>query len=180
MPNAPREIKANVPFRDLDADDTKNALYNLLDKSESGGTFATSGVYAEAPLPGLSVNGFGEIPLPLIKRDACAIIEKQAAIEKGKSSLSINTPLDCSAEECVRKILELCRDTAPSMGNRHRSGENWQYCYLAQVRKKRGGQGQWGAWHEDRAWRFGLSLPWAALVWEGRFGRVPQTVNLPI
>ena len=44
----------------------------------SGGTFATSGIYAEAPLPGLSLTGFGEIPLPLTERDTCAIIKKQA------------------------------------------------------------------------------------------------------
>lgn len=84
MPNAPREIKADVPFKDLDPDSTKNALYNLLDEMESGGTFATSGVYAKAPLPGLSLTGYGEIPLPLVERDACVIIKKQAEIEKSK------------------------------------------------------------------------------------------------
>ncbi|KAL9067195.1 MAG: hypothetical protein Q9161_007091 [Pseudevernia consocians] len=83
MPKVPREIKADVPFKELNAGDTKNALYNLLYELESGGTFATSGVYAEAPLPGLSLTGFGEIPLPLAERDACAILKKQAAINQG-------------------------------------------------------------------------------------------------
>lgn len=57
-------------------DDIKRTLRDLLDKCEGGGTFATSGVYTEAPLPGLEMSPYGPIPLPLMERDALEIIDE--------------------------------------------------------------------------------------------------------
>ena len=149
MPKVPREIKADVPFKDLNAGDTKNALYNLLYELESGGTFATSGVYAEAPLPGLSLTGFGEIPLPLAERDACAILKKQAAINQGQYLFSLEISYDRVPKNCVRRLLDLCRDTTPPMGDRRRPDETRQRC-LVEIREQSGRQGRWGARNEKR------------------------------
>ena len=65
------------------AHDIKTALCNLLDDFKSGGSFATSGVCSEAPLPDLSLQGFGPIPLPLAERDADAICKERTEGDKG-------------------------------------------------------------------------------------------------
>lgn len=65
------------------AHDVKHAICRLLDNFESGGTFATSGVYSEAPLPDLSLQGYGGIPLPLAQRDAEAICKERTEGEHG-------------------------------------------------------------------------------------------------
>ncbi len=59
----------------------KTALCNLLDGIESGSSFATSGVYSEAPLPDLHLRGFGTIPLPLTERDADAICNPRTQVD---------------------------------------------------------------------------------------------------
>lgn len=82
MSSIAREIKANAQFKGLDPSEIRNALDDLLYNFESGGTFATAGTYPEAPLPGLSLRGFGPIPLPLTERDAYAIIKQR--LEPGK------------------------------------------------------------------------------------------------
>ena len=60
-----------------EARNLKTALSNCLDRLDSGGAFATTGVHTEAPLPDLSLPGFGPIPLPLAERDASAISEER-------------------------------------------------------------------------------------------------------
>ena len=67
-----------TPSKTLIRKKQKNAFHNLLDKMESGGTLATSGVYTEAPLLGLSLIEFGDVPMPLTEHDACAIITHKA------------------------------------------------------------------------------------------------------
>lgn len=67
--------------------DIKTAICNLLNHFESGGSFATSGVCPEAPLPDLSLEGYGPIPLPLAPRDADAICQERTEGEKGKDCM---------------------------------------------------------------------------------------------
>lgn len=50
-------------------DDVKGKICEFLDGIESGCSFATSGVFAQAPLPDLHLDGYGPIPLPLAHRD---------------------------------------------------------------------------------------------------------------
>lgn len=72
-----------------DSCDIRIALGNLLGDFESGGSFATSGVYSEAPLPDLSLQGYGGIPLPLAQRDAEAICKERTEGELGKDSVGM-------------------------------------------------------------------------------------------
>ena len=57
--------------------DIKTAIFNLLNYFKSGGSFTTWGVYSEAPLPDLSLEGYGAIPLPLTQRDVEAICRER-------------------------------------------------------------------------------------------------------
>lgn len=82
-----KNARENAPFKDLNASDTKMVLHNALENIKSGGSFATSGVYSEAPVPDLSLEGFGPIPLPLAERDAEAICKEQIEGDKGKRPL---------------------------------------------------------------------------------------------
>ena len=90
-----KHARADVPFKDLttrntkDAHDTKTAPSNLLDSIESGGSFATSGVFSLAPLPDLSLHGFGPIPLPLAQRDGDAICKERTEDDEGKGCVSV-------------------------------------------------------------------------------------------
>lgn len=70
-----------------DTQDTKSAICNLADDVESEGSFTTSGVYAEAPVPDLFVQGFGPFSLPLAKRDADAICEARTELDEGRGLL---------------------------------------------------------------------------------------------
>lgn len=74
----------DVPLDTLEARDIKNHLYYLLGNLESGDAFATSGVHSKAPLPDLSLHGFGRIPLPLAERDADAICREPTDVDQGK------------------------------------------------------------------------------------------------
>lgn len=67
------------------AQDTKNALYDLLENIESGGAFATYGVFFEAPLPDLVLKGYG--PIPLAQRDADALCKERTEDNKGKDCI---------------------------------------------------------------------------------------------
>ncbi len=67
----------------------KTALCDLLDGIESGGSCATSGVFSQAPLPDLSLKGYGPIPLPLAQRDADAICKEQAGSDEGKGCMEL-------------------------------------------------------------------------------------------
>lgn len=90
-----RQARADVPFKDLKARNTQNArdikkaLHNLLENIESGGSFATSGVYSEAPLPDLVFEGFGSIPLPLVERDADALCKERTEDGKGRGLMKV-------------------------------------------------------------------------------------------
>ena len=53
----------------LIVDDIKHNICEFLDGIESGCSFATFGVFPEAPLPDLFLQGYGPIPLPLAERD---------------------------------------------------------------------------------------------------------------
>ena len=79
MPSQDRDTQ-----KPMDADDLKNALCKSLDNVEGGGSFATSGFYSEAPLPGLSLEGYGSIPLPLAERDVEAICKERVEGDVGK------------------------------------------------------------------------------------------------
>ena len=68
-------------------DINKKALSDLL--IESAGSFPTSGVYSEAPLPDLVLEGFGPIPLPLAERDADALCKKPTKGDEGKGSTEV-------------------------------------------------------------------------------------------
>ena len=57
----------------LIVDEIKHNICDFLDGIESGCSFATFGVYSEAPLPDLFLQGYGPIPLPLTYRDICNI-----------------------------------------------------------------------------------------------------------
>ena len=61
------------PLTKLDPDHVKGSLNTLLSDIEGAGSFATSHVYTETPLPGLFLKGIGLITLPLVERDAAAI-----------------------------------------------------------------------------------------------------------
>ena len=65
------------------APDIKTALCNLLNRFESGGSFATGGLYSEAPLPDLFLEGYGSIPLPLVERDVEGICQERMEGENG-------------------------------------------------------------------------------------------------
>ena len=67
-----------------DVGDIKEALQELLENIESAGSFATSGFYSEAPLPGLSLEGYGPIPVPLAERDVEAICKENIEGDVGK------------------------------------------------------------------------------------------------
>ena len=67
----------------LIADEIKSTLCELLDGIESGCSFATFGIFPEAPLPGLSLQGYGPIPLPLAERDVDAICKEQTEGDDG-------------------------------------------------------------------------------------------------
>lgn len=61
--------------RGLTSDTLKRSLENCLNNVKSVGSFATSGVLAEATLSGLSVHNVGSIGLPLQEAQAKAIID---------------------------------------------------------------------------------------------------------
>ena len=65
------------------APDIKTALCNLLNRFEGGGSFATGGLYSEAPLPDLFLEGYGSIPLPLAERDVEGICRERREGEDG-------------------------------------------------------------------------------------------------
>lgn len=111
MPNVPEKSKQTCPSKDLNAGDTKTALYTLLYELESGCTCATSGLYAEAPLPGLLLTGSAEITLPLAERDACAILKKQAAINQGHCSFSIEISHDCVPKKLASENSSISAET---------------------------------------------------------------------
>lgn len=73
--------------RDLTADTLKRSLEDCLANFKTVGSFATSGVLAEATLPGLSVHTVGSIGFPLQERQVKAIIGvcHQAPFGQGKS-----------------------------------------------------------------------------------------------
>ena len=77
------------PRDSKNAQDIKSALCNLLEGVESGGSFATFGVCPEAPLPDLSLHGFGPIPLPLAQRDADAICKEPTEDDKGSGYIEM-------------------------------------------------------------------------------------------
>lgn len=52
----------------LDPDHVKDSLNTLLSDIEGAGSFATSHICTEAPLPGLFMKGIGLITLPLVER----------------------------------------------------------------------------------------------------------------
>lgn len=57
-------------FTDRDASKLRESLDEMLEKVQSlGGSFATSGHYSEAPMPGSSIEGIGPVALPLTERD---------------------------------------------------------------------------------------------------------------
>ena len=67
-------------------DKIKHTVCELLDGIDSGCSFATFGVYSEAPLPDLSLQGYGAIPLPLTKRDIDAICKE---VDNGTGSMDL-------------------------------------------------------------------------------------------
>ena len=88
-----------------DALDIKDELQSVIKRLDqhSAGTFATSGMLAGSPNPGLHVQGLGDIGLPLSARDANAlkVISHQAPFSKGSE-----TVIDTS----VRKTHEINAD----------------------------------------------------------------------
>ena len=64
-------------------DDVKLTIGELLDGIESGCSFATFGVFYEAPLPDLFLQGYGPIPLPLAERDVDAICRERTEGDDG-------------------------------------------------------------------------------------------------
>ena len=74
----------NVITREtLIVDDIKHNICEFLDGIESGCSFATFGVYSEAPLPDLFLQGYGSIPLPLAERDIGNICEGRPECHDG-------------------------------------------------------------------------------------------------
>ena len=73
---------------DLNSDTLKRSLESCLNNVKAAGSFATSGVLAEATLSGLSVHNVGSIGLPLQEGQAKAIIDvcRRAPFGQGKSS----------------------------------------------------------------------------------------------
>ena len=67
----------------LIVDDIRHNICEFLDGIESGCSFATVGVYSEAPLPDLFLQGYGPIPLPLTERDKCNICKERAEDDDG-------------------------------------------------------------------------------------------------
>lgn len=59
---------------DVTSDTLKRSLENCLDNVKTAGSFATSGVLAEATLSGISVHNVGSIGFPLQEGQAKAII----------------------------------------------------------------------------------------------------------
>ncbi len=82
----------------------KDALCNLLDGIEGGGSFATSGAFAGAPLPDLSLKGYGPIPLPLAQRDTDAICKEHAGGDEGKGCIE----LQVAASNAKRMLCRKC------------------------------------------------------------------------
>ena len=70
-------------------DDIKHTICEVLDGIDSGCSFATSGVYPEAPLPDLSLKGYGPLPLPLAKRDVDTICKERTAGDNGTGSMQL-------------------------------------------------------------------------------------------
>lgn len=70
-------------------DDIKNNICEFLDGIESGCSFATSGVFSEAPLPDLYLNGYGSIPLPLAHRDVNNICKERTKGDDGKGRVEL-------------------------------------------------------------------------------------------
>ena len=68
-----------------DARELKTALCTFLDGIESGSSFATSGVYSEAPFPGLYTRGYGAISLPLAEHDADAMCKNRTEVDGSKA-----------------------------------------------------------------------------------------------
>ena len=82
-------LDESKPCSFIDARNTKNVLSELLDDIESGGggSFVSYGACKQAPLPGLDLQGFGPIPLPLAKRDADFLTKYRTGVDKGRRSL---------------------------------------------------------------------------------------------
>lgn len=79
-----------------DASDIEIPLCKFLNGIESGGSFATTGVYSQAPLPDLFLQGYGPIPLPLAQRGFDEICEEQTEDHTGKRHVETS---DVMAEE---------------------------------------------------------------------------------
>ena len=80
----PEVAPKNVITREtLIVDDIKHTICEFLDGIDSGCSFATFGVFPEAPLPDLSLQGYGPIPLPLAQRDVDAICKERTEGDDG-------------------------------------------------------------------------------------------------
>ena len=81
----------------------KGQLLQCLKKINCTGSFATSGAFSAAANPGLNIEGFGAVGLPILSRDAQSIIETCHPAPFGKGS---ETVVDTN----VRKTWELNPD----------------------------------------------------------------------
>lgn len=69
--------------------DIKHNICEFLDGIKSGCSFATSGVFFEAPLPDLCLDGYGPIPLPLAHRDFNNICKERREGDAGKERVKL-------------------------------------------------------------------------------------------
>ena len=70
-------------------DDIKHNICEYLDGIKTGWSFATFGVFLEAPLPDLYLNGYGSVPLPVAKRDIYTICKTETEGDDGKARVEL-------------------------------------------------------------------------------------------
>ena len=75
---------------DADTESIKHWLDTLLSSGKTTGSFATSGIAKDIPLPGLFVKGAGLVSFPLREHDARAIIRAchRAPFGKGTAKMT--------------------------------------------------------------------------------------------